>query len=356
MESVPYIVQDIDGETGEEKDEDCSVDRFLLQGDLPVHHVEDHKLEDRNAAEDIRPVVQPCFDGDVADVSGQHVKDGEIAGKGLRETEVSGGGRLQRVDLRDQDRSSETSRHQGTACKLHTGLKEALRCHLPLKDHKAEEPDDQEHADHDRNVVIRRDAESQRDRVHDPPVFGDQFFRTVNDQRKQEDAVQPHHVPAVGAHIGGHRVKDPEKCRVEPILFRVFLQVPGHGEAAEAGLHDDHDRDELDHVFLRAEDDQPVQRAGEVICIDGGKIDAHADVPAVQKASAGAQFIFEFREKRRVLMIEICPEKALVPEGENASLDKDHDHDEDGNEKRNDPRVSAPEPGIIFSILVIHSE
>ena len=44
-------------------------------------------------------------------------------------------------------------------------------------------------------------------------------------------------------------------------------------------------------------------------------------------------------------MIEIRPEETLIPERENASLDKDHDHDKDRDDKGNGPRVPAPEQG-----------
>ena len=91
MEAMPDEIQLISAEAEQEKQKKQTISDLFTERNLTVHQVEREEQKDRDAAVDIRPVVQSDFNGGIDQVAAEHIKDGKIRVPFVREAETSGG-------------------------------------------------------------------------------------------------------------------------------------------------------------------------------------------------------------------------------------------------------------------------
>ena len=77
----------------------------------------------RDAAVNIRPVVQTDLRLHISDMAGDHVEDREIGSPRLWEIKVAGCRALERTDLRQQNSRRESTGKQGVDSKSHAALR-----------------------------------------------------------------------------------------------------------------------------------------------------------------------------------------------------------------------------------------
>ncbi len=210
----------------------------------------------------------------VDQVTSQHFQHGEIGRKSLREGRVGGCGHLQGLHLRKQDDHGDAGCQEGIEGELEDllrvvhkdgALDQTVGVHAfdlftthRSDEEERQEVEDQGQADHDRNVVVGKYAEGQADAVHQAFILVDQTFQSQNDDREQDQTVEPHDVPAVCCHVTGECVEGRKKRDTQMVGTGVLTQVPGKGETAERDLQNDHVTDELDNEFHRTQEEEPV--------------------------------------------------------------------------------------------------
>ena len=131
----------------------------------------------------------------------QHIENREIHLKGLWKVEISRRGSLKRRDLRQQHRRGKRAGEQRIPRKLKRDHRIILPSLPPLQKQKADKIQDHEHADHDGYIIIGQDRKPQHDTVKISFFLMNQPLQAQHDEREQENAVQPHDIPAIGRHV-----------------------------------------------------------------------------------------------------------------------------------------------------------
>ncbi len=122
VESMPDKIQDIDGKTCEKDEQKPTVHSFFLHGDLFARQIQQEEEKHRDAAVNIRPVIQTDLRLHISDVAGDHIKDREVGTPRFREVKITGRRALKRVDLREQHSSRQPAGKQGINSKSHAAL------------------------------------------------------------------------------------------------------------------------------------------------------------------------------------------------------------------------------------------
>ena len=156
-------------------------------------------------------MIQPDFCLHIANMAGNHVKNRKILGKCLRKTHVARSGHLQGKNLRKQHYRRQTSGQQGIHRKLKPASHKFLPVHLLIQHQQGNEIQHHKYAGHDGDIIIGKNGQPQCQAVEHSFSISDQPLQAQNNERKQDDAVQPHDIPAVGRHISGQCVEDTEK-------------------------------------------------------------------------------------------------------------------------------------------------
>ena len=99
----------------------------------------------------------------------------------------------------------------------------ALQKILRLTNKKRDEIKHQKQAGHDGNIVVGQNGKPKGHAVEHSLLFPHKTLQSVNDQREEENAVQPHDIPAVRRHISGQRIKNPEKSDTQNTVFTVLF-------------------------------------------------------------------------------------------------------------------------------------
>ena len=348
MKAVPDEVQYVQGEAQIKEDQQRTVDRLPPQRNLPVHKVEGQHQEDHGAAVNVGPVVQSLLCLHQRHLSGQHVHNGEILLHGVRKAGICRSGSLQRTELRNQQNCRETSRQEGAKTEAQTGQSSRPPVH-GLQHQLAEEPEHQEEADHDGNVVVGQDAEPQTEHVHHRALSPYEALQSQHHQREQEDAVQPHQVPGIGGHVAAHGIEHTEDGTADIQLTVMSSEIHGTGEAGETDLQNNHIGHELDDQCLRQQHHQEIQRTGQVVGIEGGEIDAQTHVPGIEKRSPVLQLVLKLRKEGGILMVHIRAEKGSAPAGIDTLRIKNHQHGHNRYQKSQKIGILRPQ-----QLLLVH--
>ena len=259
----------------------------------------------------------------------QHIKNREIGAEGLGKIKISRRSGLQRVDFREQHHRRKSACSQGKRCELGAGGEKTTGLFRRIQDQKRDKIQYHENADHDGNIIIGKDRRPQGEAVQKRLFLAHQTLQPQHDQREQDNAVQPHDVPAVRRHISRQRVENPEKAHAEIIGPAMPAQIPGKAQTRQTDFEHNPVAHKFDNISLGTQHQQPVKGAGQIVGVQRGEIHPHADVPAVQQAAAVGQLVLEFGEKRGVLVVHVRPQKTLLAEGENSPLgeyDNHHNH------------------------------
>ena len=88
---------------------------------------------------------------------------------------------------------------------------------------KCDEIKHQKQAGHDGNIVVGQKWRPKGSRNEHSLLFPHKTLQSVNDQREEENAVQPHDIPAVRRHISGQRIENPEKSDTQNTVFTVLF-------------------------------------------------------------------------------------------------------------------------------------
>ena len=160
-------------------------------------------------------MIQAYFRLNVADVTGDHIKNREILGKGLRKTHIARCRHLQGKNFRKQHHRCQASRQQRIHSKLKAAANEFLPVHLLIQHQQGYEIQHHKNAGHDGDIIIRKNGHAERQAVKYSFSIFHQPLQPQNDQREQNNAVQPHNVPAICSHIARQGVKDTEKCHTK---------------------------------------------------------------------------------------------------------------------------------------------
>ena len=184
-----------------------------------------------------------------------------------------------------------------------------------------------------KGIIIGKNGQPQCNAVQQTLFFFYQSLQPQHNQREKKNAVQPHNIPAVCRHVSGKGIKYAEKSNPEIFDPVVAAEIIGKACTGQTGFKHDHVCHKFNDIRLWTQYNKPVERAGQIIGIKGGKINAHSDVPAVEKTASAGQLVSELRKKRSVLMIHVGPQKRLLAKGKNPPLGKNDDHNDDRNKK-----------------------
>ena len=305
---------------------------LLPQGDPGIYRVQRHQQKDRHAAVDVGPVIQPRLHGHVHAVPCDHVEEGKIEGQGIRKIELAEVGQVQGRIFRNEEHGRHSPREQGKE-----GETKSCAHHLPQGQTGADEPEqekqDQKNADHDGNIIIGQDAQSQTDAVKLIfPLFY-QSLQPQSDQREEENAVQPHHVPVIGCKIAGKGIENREGHQKEALRAKMPGQIKTEGKAAQTDFQGDQPGHEFDQISVRDQNDQPVEGACHIVAVQREKIGTDPHIPGIEKTFPIFQPVLHFRKEGNVLMIHVGVHEAFVSEGINPVDDENAAHDGEGNEK-----------------------
>ena len=92
----------------------------------------------------------------------------------------------------------------------------------------------------------------------------------------------------------------------------MMQHIPAHGQTAQTYPQDDARRHKLQHMLLRAEGQQEIERTGEIVGIYRGKVHAQSYIPCIVQAPAARQLISQLREKWRVLVVHIRTQHGII--------------------------------------------
>ena len=201
MEAMPDKVQDIKRKACKEEQQHDTVYRLFLCRYLFAEQVKNEKHQHRYSAINIRPVIQSDFRLHVADMTRDHIENRKILGKCLWKAHISGSSHLQGKDLRKQNYRRQTTRQQGIHCKLESAPNKFFPVHVLIQNQQGDKIQHHKNAGHDGDIIIGKNGHAKRQAVeHSFSVFH-KPFQSQNDQWKQDNAVQPHDIPAVSRHI-----------------------------------------------------------------------------------------------------------------------------------------------------------
>ena len=255
---MPDIVQHIDREARKEKKQKYTGYHFFLRADLPTSQIKEKQHDHSDSAINVWPVIQPDLRLDISNMARKHIKDRKILREGLWKRRTSRCRWLQGKNLRQKHNRRQTSRQKRITRKLKQASDKFFKCHLLLQNQKRNHIEDEEHAGHDRDIIIGKDRKSKKKAVcHSLSLF-DQMLKRQHNQWEDHDTVEPHDIPAVRRHISWQCIKNAEKYDSKILRLAVMSQIIGHAPTAESDFYDNRDRHKFNHILCRTEKNQPV--------------------------------------------------------------------------------------------------
>ena len=156
---------------------------------------------------------------------------------------------------------------------------------------------------HDGNIVVGENAQRQADAVELIFSLLYQSLQAHRDQRKQDDAVQPHHIPVVGRQEAGKGIKNGEGNQHEALRFKMAGQIKAEGKAAQTDFQSHQPGHEFDQVLIGHQNHQPVDGARHIITVQREKIGAYPHIPGIEKAVPAFQLDVYKRQVRYTVKI-----------------------------------------------------
>jgi len=86
-------------------------------------------------------------------------------------------------------------------------------------------------------------------------------------------------------------------------------------------------------VSFRAENDQPVRRACQIVDIQSQKVGADTGIPGIEETLSIFQFMIEFHQKRKILMVHINMQERTVAKWIDFTDGEDYQHNDSRNKK-----------------------
>ena len=220
---MPDKIQHIHGKACKKEQQQSAVHSLFFHRDLLTCQIQQKEEKYRDAAVNIWPVVQTDLRLHISDMAGDHIEDREIGSPRLWEIKVAGCRTLERTDLRQQNSHRESAGKQGVDSKPRTALHVFSYRSRFFQNKKCDEIKHQKQAGHDGNIVVGQNGKPKGHAVEHSLLFPHKTLQSVNDQREEENAVQPHDIPAVRRHISGQRIKNPEKSDTQNTVFTVLF-------------------------------------------------------------------------------------------------------------------------------------
>ena len=251
MKTVPDEIQNIDTEAQVKKDEQQPVHQLAPHRNSRIHKIHRQQQEDDGSGIDIRPMIQALLRFDKRHLSCKHVNDGEILRCRLRKGEVTRSRHLQGIDLRQQRHCGETACDQRIYRKTQDAEADLPRRPHALQYIKTKKIDDHEDTGHNGNIIIGKNGEAKGQHIKHAALSPHQLFQSQHDQWKQNDAVQPHDVPAVGGNITGHGIQNRKDRTAQVTLREAMTKIKAHAHTGKTDLDDDHIGHKLQDQSLR---------------------------------------------------------------------------------------------------------
>ena len=299
---------------------------FLKIGLQPAAHIA------RHLTHGIQQALEGVLCGDV------HAEPlGELIDAGLGGLQGRQGGHFQNGRHADGEKGKEGDAHQVQPRPLPAGEPADLVAHKYQR-HKD--------ADKKAHIVIGKHREKQGHRIEEKPFFPQKGNFSQHHQRKQGEAVQPHHIPLVSQRPGAQGIQAAEN-RNGKVVFPVEpSQHQGKKQPRKAQLDGHQQRKIAQQQLFRHQHAQKIQRACQIVGDEPQIIDAHADAPVVQQRLAGAQAPAEGNKKGIVLVIHIGIQHGILAKGLVAADEHHQQHSHKGKEKGQGRKIPFSFPGI----------
>ena len=329
---MPDEVEHICGKAQKHKGQKPDVCRLFPQGDSGIRHIQGDQQKNGHAAVDVGPVIQTRFHIHVHAVPCDHIKEGKIEGQRVRKIKFTEVCQVKRRIFRNEKHGRQSSRKEREEGKPDSRGAHLSQGHVRA-DELQQEIQHQENADHDGNIVVGENAQRQADAVELIFSLLYQSLQAHRDQRKQDDAVQPHHIPVVGRQEAGKCIKNGEGNQHEALRFKMAGQIKAEGKAAQTDFQSHQPGHEFDQVLIGHQNHQPVDGARHIITVQREKIGAYPHIPGIEKAVPAFQLALHFGEKGDILVIHVGMHEALIPERIYAVDDENAAHDGEGDKK-----------------------
>ena len=177
VHSMPDKFQNIRRKAQQQKSRKRQSAELFTDGKTLIHDIHRHKHQHRTAAVDIWPVVKPSLRINADTMSRKHIQHGKIGFHLLREIHIPEIRLEDRTHLGYQQNCRHSARQQGKGRKP----ADAAKNMLPLCHQKQSEIKDKENADHDREIIIRKNRKGKRQAVKTTLPFLHQPFQPEND-------------------------------------------------------------------------------------------------------------------------------------------------------------------------------
>ena len=246
VHAVPDVIRNIQGKAEEHYTEQHSLHDLLLVRNSPVQIIHREEQQRSHSAVQVRPVIQSDFALHIHQMSGKHIEYREIGRQRFWKGAARRSGSHQCVRGRQQQDCSQTAGNQRIQSEASALYQELLQRHMRKHDHQADKVQEHKDAQHDGDIVVGKNRQSQRDAVQERAVLFHQALQSEENQRCQPQAVQPHDIPAVGGHVSAQRIADAEESNPYVICVIAFSEIPCHGESAQADLQNNQICHELD--------------------------------------------------------------------------------------------------------------
>ena len=290
---MPDEIEHICGKAQKHKGQKSDVRRLFPKSYFGIRHIQRHQQEDGHAAVDIGTVVQTCFHVDVHAVSCDHVKERKIESQRVRKIEFAEVGQVERRIFRNEKHGRQSSCKKGKESEPDGRGPHAFQGQ-PGADELQQEIQHQEDAHHDGNIIVGENAQRQADAVELIFSFIYQSLQAHRDQRKQNNTVQPHHVPVVGRQKAGKGIKNGEGNQHEALRLEMAGQIKAEGEAAQTDFQGHQPGHELDQQRIGNQNNQPVEGARHIIAVQREKVGAYPHIPGIKETVPAFQLALHF--------------------------------------------------------------
>ena len=151
---------------------------------------------------------------------------------------------------------------------------------------------------------------------------------------QQGKGVQPHHIPLIPQRPGAQGIKAAEESNGEVLPVKEPVQEDAEKQAGEAQLDGHQQAEIIQHLALRHQDAQQIQRASQIVGDQAQIVHAHAHIPTVKQAVPAEQRPAEGHKERIILMVIIRIQHGRGAEGVIAVDQHQQQHTAAGDQER----------------------
>ena len=181
-----------------------------------------------------------------------------------------------------------------------------------------EEPQHHKNAYHIADIVIGRNRESEGDAIKKRAAAVKHFIQTVNNQRQQHKAVQPHHVPRIGDEVGRQRIGDRKPHGTVVFLFENALAKNGKGRARRGDFQHLNQGNGLGQIVARKKQRNDIEGAAQIIGDQRKQSAPHAHAVRIRERVERPDLFTHQRKEGGILVMHINNHHRFFPEGINA--------------------------------------